>query len=66
MAVTTEDGLGSLEAGNLNSNSTHVASAISYIAPTIDHNHPIYLQPSDTPFSSLITLQLTDSENYAI
>ncbi|XP_070050893.1 uncharacterized protein [Nicotiana tomentosiformis] len=36
------------------------------VFPTIDHNHPIYLQPIDTPGSSLISLQLTGSENYAI
>ncbi|XP_019228961.1 PREDICTED: uncharacterized protein LOC109210044 [Nicotiana attenuata] len=33
---------------------------------TIDHNHPLYLQPTDTPASSLISLQLTGSDNYAI
>ncbi|XP_075091466.1 uncharacterized protein LOC142171677 [Nicotiana tabacum] len=36
------------------------------VFPTIDHNHPIYLQPIDTPGSSLISLQLTGSENYDI
>ncbi|XP_075092028.1 uncharacterized protein LOC107793659 [Nicotiana tabacum] len=34
--------------------------------PTIDHNHPLYLQPTDTPGSSLISLQLTGSDNYAL
>ncbi|KAH0765534.1 hypothetical protein KY285_001405 [Solanum tuberosum] len=39
---------------------------MSYIAPTIDHNHPLYLNPNDIPSSSLISLKLTSSENYAI
>ncbi|XP_019240254.1 PREDICTED: uncharacterized protein LOC109220255 [Nicotiana attenuata] len=34
--------------------------------PTIDHNHPLYLQPTDTPSNSLIFLQLTGSDNYAL
>ncbi|XP_019260911.1 PREDICTED: uncharacterized protein LOC109238881 [Nicotiana attenuata] len=34
--------------------------------PTIDHNHPLYLQPTDTPSSSLISLQLTGSDNYTL
>ncbi|XP_019266605.1 PREDICTED: uncharacterized protein LOC109244035 [Nicotiana attenuata] len=34
--------------------------------PTIDHNHPLYLQPTDTPGSPLISLQLTGSDNYAL
>lgn len=32
----------------------------------IDHNHPLYLHPNDTPGSSLISHQLTGSENYAL
>ncbi|XP_070012657.1 uncharacterized protein [Nicotiana sylvestris] len=36
------------------------------IFPTIDHNHPLYLQPTDTPGSSLISLRLTGSDNYAL
>ncbi|XP_070017741.1 uncharacterized protein [Nicotiana sylvestris] len=36
------------------------------IFPTIDHNHPLYLQPTDTPGSSLISLQLTGSDNYVL
>ncbi|XP_075095220.1 uncharacterized protein LOC142173514 [Nicotiana tabacum] len=32
--------------------------------PTIDHNHPLYLQPIDTPGS--ISLQLTGYDNYAL
>ncbi|XP_019242594.1 PREDICTED: uncharacterized protein LOC109222729, partial [Nicotiana attenuata] len=34
--------------------------------PADDHNHPLYLQPTDTPGSSLISLQLTGSDNYAL
>ncbi|XP_075085109.1 uncharacterized protein LOC142168338 [Nicotiana tabacum] len=34
--------------------------------PTIDHNHPLYLQPTDTAGSSLISLQLTGTDNYAL
>ncbi|XP_010313567.2 uncharacterized protein [Solanum lycopersicum] len=34
--------------------------------PVIDHNHPLFLQHTDTPGSSLISLQLTGSENYAL
>ncbi|XP_070021060.1 uncharacterized protein [Nicotiana sylvestris] len=34
--------------------------------PTIDHNHPLFLQPTDTPSSTLISLQLTGSDNYAL
>lgn len=34
--------------------------------PAIDHNHPLYLQHTDTAGSSLISLQLTGSENYAL
>ncbi|XP_075084762.1 uncharacterized protein LOC142168013 [Nicotiana tabacum] len=33
---------------------------------TIDHHHPLYLQPCDTPGSSLISIQLTGTENYAL
>ncbi|XP_075076380.1 uncharacterized protein LOC142163029 [Nicotiana tabacum] len=31
-----------------------------------DHHHPLYLQPCDTPGSSLISIQLIGSENYAL
>lgn len=34
--------------------------------PVIEHNHPLYLQPTDTPGSSLISLQLNGSDNYAL
>ncbi|XP_019229658.1 PREDICTED: uncharacterized protein LOC109210661 [Nicotiana attenuata] len=36
------------------------------VFPTIDHNHPLFLQPTDTPGSSLISLHLTGSDNYAL
>ncbi|XP_075101245.1 uncharacterized protein LOC142176789 [Nicotiana tabacum] len=32
----------------------------------IDHNHLLFLQPTDTPGSTLISLQLTRSDNYAL
>ncbi|XP_070020204.1 uncharacterized protein LOC142180870 [Nicotiana tabacum] len=35
-------------------------------AMSIDHYHPLYLQPCDTLGSSLISIQLTGSENYAL
>ncbi|XP_075084031.1 uncharacterized protein LOC142167827 [Nicotiana tabacum] len=34
--------------------------------PSIDHNHPLYLQPTETPVSSLISVQLTGLDNYAL
>ncbi|XP_075091916.1 uncharacterized protein LOC142172056 [Nicotiana tabacum] len=33
---------------------------------TIDHHHPLYLHPCDTPGSSLISIKLTGTENYAL
>ncbi|XP_070005687.1 uncharacterized protein [Nicotiana sylvestris] len=36
------------------------------VFPSINHNHPLFLQPTDTPGSKLISLQLTGSDNYAI
>ncbi|XP_055830969.1 uncharacterized protein LOC129900004 [Solanum dulcamara] len=44
-----------------NSSTAHSTGRIE-----IDHNHLLYLQPNDTPGSSLISLQLTGSENYAL
>ncbi|XP_070014846.1 uncharacterized protein [Nicotiana sylvestris] len=35
-------------------------------ATNIDYHHPLYLQLYDTPGSSLISIQLTGSENYAL
>ncbi|XP_047263804.1 uncharacterized protein LOC124896293 [Capsicum annuum] len=32
----------------------------------IDHNHPLYLQPCDSPGSTLVSIQLSGSENYAL
>ncbi|XP_015165040.1 uncharacterized protein [Solanum tuberosum] len=32
----------------------------------IDHKHPLFLQPSDTPGSMLIPIQLTGTENYGL
>ncbi|XP_009781139.1 uncharacterized protein LOC142177620 [Nicotiana tabacum] len=36
------------------------------VFPSIDHNHPLFLQPTDTPGSNMFSLQLTGSDNYAI
>lgn len=32
----------------------------------IDHHHPLYLQPSDTPGVTLIDFKLTRPENYGL
>lgn len=32
--------------------------------PVVDHNHPLFLHPSDTTGSSLVSIQLVGSENY--
>lgn len=32
----------------------------------IDAHHPLYLQACDTPGSSLVSIQLTGSENYSL
>ena len=36
------------------------------MAERIDHNHPLYVHPSDTPGAVLISVQLKGSENYGI
>ncbi|KAH0636992.1 hypothetical protein KY289_036907 [Solanum tuberosum] len=33
---------------------------------TIDQHHPLFLQPNDTPGSSLISIKLTGPKNYAL
>ncbi|PHT30245.1 hypothetical protein CQW23_30174 [Capsicum baccatum] len=33
---------------------------------TVDQHHPLYLQPSDTPGSSLFSVKLTGPENYTL
>ena len=33
---------------------------------TIDHNHPLFIHPSDTQGSVLISIQLLGSENYSL
>ncbi|XP_070015819.1 uncharacterized protein [Nicotiana sylvestris] len=58
MAITDEDNNHSPANSSLTSSATRFT--------TLDHNHPLYLQPTDTPGSSLISLQLTGSDNYAI
>ncbi|XP_070031811.1 uncharacterized protein [Nicotiana tomentosiformis] len=52
MAITNED-----------NGSTHEAVAV---APVIDQHHPLFLQPSDTPGSSLISVKLIGPENYTL
>jgi len=34
--------------------------------PQIDHRHPLYLQPFDTPGAVLIDIKLTGPENYGL
>ncbi|XP_070039073.1 uncharacterized protein [Nicotiana tomentosiformis] len=46
--------------GNVNSGTGETAF------PSIDHNYPLFLQPTDTPCSTMISLQLTGSDNYAL
>lgn len=33
---------------------------------TIDHHHPLFLQPSDAPGSALIPIKLTGPKNYTL
>lgn len=44
---------------------SHSASVFPVI-PTLDHNHPLFLQPIDTSGSSIVSLQLTRPDNYAL
>ncbi|XP_075087539.1 uncharacterized protein LOC142169564 [Nicotiana tabacum] len=60
MVIGTEDN--STPANGTFGNSTPTGSSF----PSIDHNHPLYLQPTDTPGSSLVSIQLTGSDNYAL
>ncbi|XP_016476081.1 uncharacterized protein LOC107797686 [Nicotiana tabacum] len=49
------------------STSRHVNAPVApAVFPIIDHNHPLFLQPTDTPGSLLISLQLTSLDNYAL
>ncbi|XP_075074407.1 uncharacterized protein LOC142162009 [Nicotiana tabacum] len=43
-----------------------VGTSTGTTAITIDHHHPLFLQPSGTPGSSLISIQLTGAENYVV
>lgn len=61
MVIENTTNSATLGAG-IGSESTHTASTIS----VVDHNHPLYLQPTNTPGSSLISLQLSGSGNYAL
>ncbi|KAL3340410.1 hypothetical protein AABB24_028846 [Solanum stoloniferum] len=49
------------ESTDLNSTSTHNNGRV-----IIDHNHPLHLLPNNTPVRSLISLQLTRSDDYAL
>ncbi|XP_075076421.1 uncharacterized protein LOC142163068 [Nicotiana tabacum] len=51
-------------ATNTFGNSALAGSGSSFLF--IDHNHPLYLQQTDTPGSSLVSIQLTGSDNYAL
>ncbi|XP_049373646.1 uncharacterized protein LOC125838645 [Solanum verrucosum] len=46
--------------------STEDGTSSQAVFPVIDHNHPLFLQHTDTPGISLIFLQLIGSENYAL
>ncbi|KAH0692344.1 hypothetical protein KY285_019441 [Solanum tuberosum] len=54
-----------IEEEQINTNGVNTQQTI-HVIPTLDHNHPLFLQPTDTPGSSLISLQLTGSDNYAL
>ncbi|XP_075086144.1 uncharacterized protein LOC142168875 [Nicotiana tabacum] len=58
MTITDED-------NNLSPANASPTSSVTRFS-TIDHNHSLYLQPTNTPCSSLISLQLTGSDRYAI
>ncbi|XP_070056651.1 uncharacterized protein [Nicotiana tomentosiformis] len=45
---------------------TPVADPSRVGAIVVDQYHPLFLQPSDTPGSSLISIKLTEHENYAL
>ncbi|XP_075086413.1 uncharacterized protein LOC142169102 [Nicotiana tabacum] len=65
--METEDVIHGATSANATGTSNPVnATTGGSVFPTIDHNHPLYLQPTDTPGSSLIFLQLVGSENYAL
>ncbi|XP_070015997.1 uncharacterized protein [Nicotiana sylvestris] len=36
------------------------------VIPVVDQHHPLFLQPCDTPGSSLISIKLIGPENYAL
>lgn len=46
--------------------STENGNSSRAVFPVIDQNHPLFLQHTNTPGSSLISLQLTGSKNYAL
>lgn len=46
--------------------STAMTAEARYGIIKIDHNHPIYFHPNDTPGSSFISIQLNGYENYVL
>nr|XP_016510817.1 PREDICTED: uncharacterized protein LOC107828085 [Nicotiana tabacum] len=66
MAIGTEEDntTARTSATNTFGNSALAGSGSSFLF--IDHNHPLYLQPTDIPSSSLVSIQLTGSDNYAL
>ncbi|XP_015162805.1 uncharacterized protein [Solanum tuberosum] len=48
------------------SNSEIPTSSVQGGSMVIDAHHPLYLQACDTPGSSLVSIQLTGSENYSL
>ncbi|XP_060202399.1 uncharacterized protein LOC132630816 [Lycium barbarum] len=57
---------GNIQTNTSNTNNGTSTRTTNAIFPEIDHNHPLYLLSTDTQGSSLISLQLTGSENYAL
>ncbi|XP_019232509.1 PREDICTED: uncharacterized protein LOC109213202 [Nicotiana attenuata] len=51
---------------NVTTADTSDGTAATVNIPTIDHNHPLFLQPTYTLGSTLISLQLIGSDNYAL
>nr|XP_016464025.1 PREDICTED: uncharacterized protein LOC107787023 [Nicotiana tabacum] len=50
----------------INTEDSRTTPADATAAPIIDQHHPLFLQPSDTPGSSLISVKLTGPANYTL
>ncbi|KAH0678112.1 hypothetical protein KY284_019197 [Solanum tuberosum] len=48
--------------GNENASASMTGNEV----PTLNHNHPLYLQASDAPGVVLVPIKLTGPENYAL